>query len=173
MSYIIETQWQTKAGLPSIVIMNTIGFRCGYVGVPATHPLYGVNYGKVSEALLNEDGEQTTPEAEFNVHGGLTFSGWAGLLSEDCQDFWWFGFDCGHAYDLPSPEYIAKISAISPISAGLYDQKMGVHRSNEFVQQHCEELAMQLVIKVLFPTGIQASWDWLAWFMSRMKREEL
>lgn len=51
---------------------------CGYVRVPAGHPLYLVKYGEI--------------ETIIDCHGGLTYSGLH-------TDGWWIGFDCNHCDD--------------------------------------------------------------------------
>ncbi len=78
------------AGLPCLLNRGPMGVWCGYVAVPPGHPLHGMGYD----------------EPDVDVHGGLTYS-------DKCQgpichvpkpgepdDVWWFGFDCGHAFDL-------------------------------------------------------------------------
>lgn len=100
--------------------------RCGYVGVPTTHPLYGVRYG-TNNILLEKIfqstnmGEQSigkrgiiplfcgvcdekagmAPDIFFDVHGSLTFS-----EKSDTdypipvkEELWWYGYDCGHHGD--------------------------------------------------------------------------
>lgn len=53
--------------------------RCGYVGIPQGHPLYGVHYNDI----------------QASIHGGLTYS------DEEWPDNskWWVGFDCAHSGD--------------------------------------------------------------------------
>jgi hypothetical protein len=36
----------TRAGYQCVVTFGNMGHRCGYVGIPSTHPLYGKNYSK-------------------------------------------------------------------------------------------------------------------------------
>lgn len=93
-----KMQWRDDAtGLACLAVRNRYGAWCGYVGVPPTHPLHGVDY--FDDRLLDAD-----------VHGGLTYCG-------DCEhgdeataichvpaagepdDVWWLGFDCGHTCD--------------------------------------------------------------------------
>ena len=52
------------SGLPCLLVRGPLGAWCGYVGVPAAHPLHGVHYDSVYELCKWDD-----------VHGGLTFSG--------------------------------------------------------------------------------------------------
>lgn len=57
-----KRQWPDEAtGLPCLMVRNPGGGNwCGYVGVPATHPLHGKHY--------DANG------VDVRVHGGLTFS---------------------------------------------------------------------------------------------------
>lgn len=80
-------------GLDCLLNRNHMGAWCGYVAVKPGHPAYRVKY---MEELLND----------VDVHGGLTYS-------DECQgaichvpapgdpdNVWWFGFDCGHCFDI-------------------------------------------------------------------------
>jgi hypothetical protein len=69
--------WE-HSGLNCCIVRNMYsGVLLGYVGVPPTHPAYGVNY----------------MDAEYvKVHGGLTYSA-------EHEGLWWFGFDCNHFGD--------------------------------------------------------------------------
>lgn len=94
-----KVQWVDPAtGLDCLVVRNHFGSLCGYVGVPAGHPAYGVPYD----------------EPDVEVHGGLTFADTCSGESADGQpsagichvpepgrphDVYWLGFDCGHAFD--------------------------------------------------------------------------
>jgi hypothetical protein len=81
--------------LDCMIHRGPLGSLCGYVGVPAGHPLHGSSYD----------------DLDVDVHGGLTYAA-------ECQpdatpefgichvpqdgrpdDVWWFGFDCSHASD--------------------------------------------------------------------------
>ena len=43
MNYVIESDFVHK-GLRCIVVGQRGGYRCGYVGLPSSHKLYGVDY---------------------------------------------------------------------------------------------------------------------------------
>ena len=43
MSYKVERDWHHE-GLRCVVVLADLGHRCGYVGVPKSHPLYGKGY---------------------------------------------------------------------------------------------------------------------------------
>lgn len=80
-----ELEW-TSSGLPCVVLYrpekHLEDYRCGYVGVPKGHPLYGKQY----------------TELDIAVHGGLTFSDRGDGQYLD-RRHWWFGFDCAHYGD--------------------------------------------------------------------------
>src|SRR5690606_15444186 len=111
------------AGFRAVVIMGSLGHRCGYVGVPAEHPLHGVEYSAASDAvafpadeqigkrgliplLCADPAEPARLDVVFDVHGGLTYSGGDELgYPVEAKGLWWFGYDCGHAGDAASPEF--------------------------------------------------------------------
>lgn len=66
-----KRQWRDEAtGLPCLIVRGPSGALCGYVGVPATHPLHGKEYDA----------------ADVEVHGGLTFSDHCASMSPDRWD---------------------------------------------------------------------------------------
>src|SRR5690606_3996986 len=95
-----KIQWVDEAtGLDCLMVRNSGGAWCGYVGVSEGHPLYGVEYSAESLVLTEAlERLKTTPIAELEmtfarnlavllgeirpspdvvigVHGGLTYSG--------------------------------------------------------------------------------------------------
>ncbi len=73
------------------VTSNRMGYRCGYVRIPAGHPWHGKDYDDV--------------EPYPDVHGGLTFA----QPDTDCgkggeDNAWWLGYDAAHYMDAPDPE---------------------------------------------------------------------
>lgn len=114
----IERDWMTLAGLQGTVLLVNESHRCGYVGVPPGHPLYGCVYSQPANALGGKE-----PWGVFEVHGGLTWSGfWNG------DDLWRFGFDCHHDMD-----------------GSLRDEQPYFPvRPLEYVVSQCESLARQL-----------------------------
>ena len=153
MKYQIEEDWITEAGLRAIVVLRYWDgpkylnqrykyrkYRCGYVGVPPMHPLYGIHYYQkvlyVPEGaqtfIIKETPESVAPQDVCDVHGGLTYS--------DCgsypvpSDEWWFGFDCAHVGD-------------GYIDIPLGERNIlgdGVPKSLDFCCCECERLAEQL-----------------------------
>ena len=121
-----KIQWLDEAsGLPCIVKRNPMGNWCGYVGVPAGHKFYQMDYENVDIE---------------HPHGGLTYA--AVCVAEggpehsichivepgEPDDVWWLGFDCAHHMDVVPglQRYIV-----------IPDQ---TYRTLAFVQQECREV---------------------------------
>ncbi|HMJ16601.1 MAG TPA: hypothetical protein VK524_34540, partial [Polyangiaceae bacterium] len=90
---------------------SQLGYLQGFVGVPETHPFFGKWHTDVASLV--------------DVHGGLVYS--AGC--SHCG-IWWFGFDCGHAFDV--------MPAIAKAVAS--------YKNLEFVRQGVDMLAVQLLM---------------------------
>lgn len=144
-----KAQWIDEAtGLDCLMVRNSMGTLCGYVGVPPEHPWHGKHYSQCLEACPEGDycyGH--SPESQILVHGGITFSA---ACQEDraegiCHvpapgrphDVWWFGFDCGHYEDC------------SPLDHTMAAERPewrtdGEYRDLEYVQDECADMALQL-----------------------------
>ncbi len=134
--------FMTRSGFPAVVktIHSYETWVCGYVGVPITHPLYGISYNETSEYVKMPENEPIGKRNSidifcmamrlddrpyivgdvFNVHGSLTYSG--NLGKED--GFWYFGFDCHHCDDTYSIQ------------------------NENYAKEECEQLAEQLISRV-------------------------
>lgn len=164
MAFQVERDWITAAGLRAVVIMGDRGYRCGYVGVPVGHPLHGCDYSEPAECLAFPSGEpigkrgiipllcsdgEARPDVVFDVHGGLTFSGGRQDYPVAGTDLWWFGYDCAHCDDAPSPEYTEAQREKYPDKDFMwrvpYDAE---HRTLEYCVAECESLARQMVERV-------------------------
>lgn len=90
MDSIIEYIATDNDDLVKVVVFNhsaAMGWRCGYVGVPKGHPLYGKKY----------------EELDFEVNGGLTYSDYNGEYDKEADvnnKYWYLGFDCAHSGDV-------------------------------------------------------------------------
>ena len=144
--------WQTQAGLRAAIWFGALGHYCGYVGVSEGHPLHGVGYRtpcaaltSISEttpmgkrgvftaiAICGDDARRSSPEAVFNVHGGLTYASGSANYPVASDNLWWFGYDCGHCYDAPHPDF-----------ARAY-QSEGEFRDEAYCIAECESLARQI-----------------------------
>lgn len=161
--FTVEKDWTCKAGYRCVVLALSTGHRCGYVGIGPFHPLYGVHYGKSSEALTDMaskmmkrslgkqgiisifcaviSGEYNRPDVVFDVHGSLTYSSFGPLYPVPSINTFWYGFDCAHDGDGKDHSIMDKrhleLEARFPSS-------MGVVRTLQYVIDECESLASQL-----------------------------
>ena len=115
----IEKEWTTEAGLKAHVIATPMGHRCGYVGVPEGHPMYGKHYDEV----------------DVDVHGGLTYS-------NDEDGLWTFGYDCGHWDDAKDPELMS--DEYKKVFRDFPRLIEGTIKTLDFCVTECEALAKQL-----------------------------
>jgi hypothetical protein len=112
-------------GLPCLIIRSHLGALCGYVGIPESHPLFGVSYTDIEN---------------ISVHGGLTFSD---NIEQDVETekLWWLGFHCAHIYDL------IPYQAPTMRKHGLHDfGHKGIYRDINYVKYQIADLAKQLKI---------------------------
>ena len=124
----IEKEWTYK-GFPCVVrVVEEMGHRCGYVGLPKGHPYFGK---KDVDAF----------RLPLSVHGGITYG--KGGLEEKTPDTWWLGFDCNHVGDLPDPGF----ATMDSMTDALYWHLTGsgaVVWSLPMVMEEKERLADQL-----------------------------
>lgn len=86
MNFMILDKEFEHEGLKCVVVKQGLGHRCGYVGIPKGHKLYGKDYC---------DDELDSIEA----HGGITYAEGSGNYPIKAEDTWWFGFDTAHYFD--------------------------------------------------------------------------
>lgn len=168
--YVVEKDW-IASGLRCVAIAGySNGRRCGYVGLPKTHPLGGVGYGdetpllvelweKVKEGpigdrgtislfchLLRDETRYPTADVVFDVHGSITYGDADPEYPVPSDDLWWYGFDCGHFDDAPDPELLKQAGLNKEIRAALSCDfgTSRVVRDLAFVVAECEKLAAQL-----------------------------
>jgi hypothetical protein len=111
-----EAEWESH-GLRCRVYMTDIGHRCGYVRVDPGHPWHSKDYNAclLGDACTVAAQQEADPDGYYShyehsldsavsVHGGVTFAS----TFDDDPDGWWLGFDCAHAGDAPSPEYVQR-----------------------------------------------------------------
>lgn len=117
MSHQVERDWTTKSGHRAVVIMTSMGHRCGYVGIDKRHPLHGRDYSEDCPELAFPETEsvgkrgliplicsngKASPDVVFDVHGGITYAGDGKGKYPVPAKRWWFGFDCAHLDDTPA-----------------------------------------------------------------------
>lgn len=138
--YIVEAQG-VENSLPWVVLLGC-RHRAGYVGVPSTHPLFGLSFHDTfirtpelialrNENTIGEVGyipfllEMTAADGPVRLdalipaHRGITYSAANPNYPISLPELtWWFGFDAGHSGD---------------------DEPGG--RSLSYMQEHCINLA--------------------------------
>lgn len=167
--YIVEREFEHE-GYKRVVTFRAIGYRCGYVGIPKSHSLYGKDYQEhldikkadigdreisgvfpILGACLDED-ERIRIEAYFQCHGGITYAGGGEHSSYPIEsDLWWFGFDCGHCDDAKElelaygrfPKYRESISLQIESEKKFHIDGLIV-RTEQYVADECRNLAEQL-----------------------------
>ena len=77
MNAIVEKEFEYE-GFKCKVLFLASCYRCGYVGIPSTHELYGKEYDDIA----------------VGCHGGLTYA--ESYLNGKYDGLWWIGFDCAH-----------------------------------------------------------------------------
>ena len=149
--YIVEKEFNHN-GLKCVVTFSNMGHRCGYVGVPKWHPLYGKDYMDYLDIKKEDiEGKEVSIEAYFTCHGGITYSGGGENSTYPIEsNLWWFGFDCAHYGDGKDldlaievfPEYAEQIARTKEIEDMFPTYEIA--RSSEYVADNCKELADQL-----------------------------
>lgn len=170
--YKVESDFSYK-DYRCVVIFGDMGFRCGYVGIPEDHPLYGKEYGSgmgisyseleneptgkrgiipVLCAAYKED-DDVSMDIYFDVHGSLTYSGGGKESTYPVEsELWWLGFDCGHYNDGKDMDLVEKLwgddehiqRRIEIEREYLYYEDCEV-RSQEYIEQECRNLVDQII----------------------------
>lgn len=131
---ITKADWTTDSGYRAIVLYVNDSHHCGYVEVPRTHPLYGLDYDSKLPNYTDSDHIPPRLDDIIDVHGGLTFSGSGTEGYPANTDGWWFGFDCAHLGDLTRLDSELNIS---------FDTT-ATFKDVPYVKAECERLAAQL-----------------------------
>ncbi|GAI24829.1 unnamed protein product [marine sediment metagenome] len=119
------------AGLKCLILRHhEFGHLCGYVAVPKGHPCHGKDYDHTPYDDL----------IPVEVHGGLTFSR-EGDGDTWSKGYWWFGFDCAHAWDLIP--YMT--SLMSDLKALMSTLMSSTYKNFRYVRRETEDLAEQVV----------------------------
>jgi hypothetical protein len=132
-----------------LIVMNTMGHRCGYVAIPTDHPFDKTKLEE-SEFLGRKRDHYNYFSLDISCHGGLTFMdrhhGLKDLLSVPCNDFW-IGFDCGHyrdASDIECAEKYFQIDESRHESLSLMSQE-GTIREFDYAERECHRIIDQLI----------------------------
>lgn len=137
-------------GVPCLMIRHPMhGSWCGYVGVDPRHRWHGQEAPESPLLPRRRPSWTSLAEDEARAHGGITFVTPSDehfrLLSEPgrFKDFWWLGFDCGHAWDL-SPGLRAMTARLTP-HLGLASSLQEQYRDVDYVRAQCIALAEQVI----------------------------
>ena len=125
MSYVIE-KTGTAHGLKWAVLAIDMGHRCGYIEVPAGHPIHGKGYGDsapgsswdelegvemgkrgILSVFCADRDKPPSLDVLFDVHGSITYAGepyWDGSDPEA----WALGFDASHDGDGKDPSIMSE-----------------------------------------------------------------
>jgi len=118
-----DSEFWMEGEVPCFITRNEYtGTWCAYCAVPKSSPLYGkggdysilmteemknrkINVDELGVLNLLLCGRSKEGSATLNMlvrcHGGLSFydTRESPEIPEEYNSWWWFGFDCGHAYD--------------------------------------------------------------------------
>ena len=98
---------------------QSLSFLCGYVRLPEGHKFYKQHYNDI----------------DVDVHGSLTYS-------QQENDQWVVGFDCGHCFDLCPFEIM--VNDDSPYGFMQSGVSSGTYRTMEYVESEIKKLVDQL-----------------------------
>lgn len=173
MSKIVESEF-TYRGYKCVTTFTDMGYRCGYVGIPEGHSLYGKQIAsqlKVTLAELcndesmnqvgnrgvwtllglpNDEEDQVSIGSYFAVHGGISFAnGGKDSHHPIDSDYWWLGFDCGHYGDCPDYDLLEELFGDNEMVKHRLEDKWLYQeaevRTLEYVQQNCRNLVDQII----------------------------
>lgn len=156
MPHELKKDWITEAGLRAVVLFVNESHHCGYVELWENHPLEGIDYDQpipgdktdidslslgrksplaaIGAYNLETNNFDHRPDIIFDVHGGITYSGWASdeepYPVADSTRFW-YGFDCAHATDV-----VLRVRSFD---------RDATFKDLNYVAAECESLAKQLL----------------------------
>ena len=117
-------------GFDCYSVFMPLGYRCGYVAIPKTHPLHGEDIGQLGH---------------LTCHGGVTFAGRGDCLWwwKGEPDEWLIGFDCMHCTDGVDIESFKKYypNEKVPFIFSLFNKKP---KSQIYVEEMLQLLAYDL-----------------------------
>jgi hypothetical protein len=113
-------------GFEWVTVSNGLGYRCGYVRLPAGHPWHGETDSEIA-----------------CVHGGITFA----EPDVPCEaagddDAWWLGFDCAHYGDAVDPDLVDADTG-EWHGGSILGSGDGEIRSQSYVENQCLALCAQ------------------------------
>lgn len=111
-----------------------MGHLCGYVDVPRSHPLYGIDHANEIFDMITGD---------IKVHGGISFTGRLNnpYNNKELPDYlddehdWLIGFDCNHAEDY---------APFRPCEESELIELKQEYRTAAYAADECKKLAKQI-----------------------------
>ena len=154
-----KAQWVDLAtDLDCLIVRSFIsGSLCGYVGVPKSHPWFGLDYADCTSGEHEKPYCDDCPAMRMSVHGGLNFAATCDEGPESLSichvplpgrsdKVWWFGFDCAHMMD-HQPAAIARMHSVPEIREkmmALDARYPAIYKPLAYVQSEVTKLAEQL-----------------------------
>ncbi len=153
-----KVQWtDEETGLPCLIVRSSLGALCGYVGVPTSHPWFGLDYEDCTLSECPDKQCSHDVDSELEAHGGITFSGPCFPHRDNPEEgichivpgdekIWWFGFDCSHSGDMTPNGYLGDSLKIfsERFMDILTNVSGGVYRHVSYVRSEVSDLARQL-----------------------------
>ena len=160
-----------KNGYHCIIVFTMNGVRNGYIGIPKSNKMYGLNYSEKTPLLPLKENQKfngdyiglfclalggdssdkcLSPALYFSAHCGFTYSAPIEQNGEyhENKDLWYFGFDCNHAGDKQDWQKAYEYGLIDKKSLDFFtelDLNHNIpdeeHRSLEYVENCLNTLA--------------------------------
>ena len=129
--YIVEKDFMVD-GYRCVIEGQSMGHRCGYIGLPKEHKYYGEDYNDIS----------------IKIHGGWTYASGDNEYPVESDDLWWIGFDCAHYNDGKDFELIKALASLEEYTHFMTMESMfptdEEARTTEYVEQELRNAVDQL-----------------------------
>jgi hypothetical protein len=134
-----KEQWADEAtGLPCLLVRNSAGALCGYVGVGPDHPWHGLGWYDRALGDLRVHGTVNYADACQEGPEGITICHVPG--PGEPENVWWLGFDCDHGFDIaPGREAREAAAMMPPLRLPSAE-----YRDVAYVKAECARLAAQV-----------------------------
>jgi len=164
-SYVVESDFVYK-NFRCVCLGMDMGHRCGYVGLPEGHSLYGKDYRDaclpkkdVEDQPIGKRGiipllcskfsqDLISPDVYFDVHGSLTYSGGGKDSKYPVEsDLWWLGFDCCHSGDGQDEQLILSLCETDLAASRLSWSRRSSDpaRTQDYVESELKSLVDQII----------------------------
>lgn len=118
-------------GYTCVVVAQSLGHRCGYIGINEKNAFYEKDYDDMYE---------------IEVHGGLTYAGGGNNSDYPIEsNLWWFGFDCAHGRDANDLGIIKELNEGRNLDFLLTTSNHGTVRTLEYCIQECKNVVDQII----------------------------